>query len=202
MPQSQLTIEQALREVLGWVRADPSDPVIVGVGGGSCAGKTTVSIALRAGIPDSGILEMDAYYHSRPDVGEEVDVNFDEPVALDFDLLKCHLKNLRAGLGIHKPIYDFKEHARSGTEWFAACRVIMLDGIFALHASLEGLLDFGIFVDCDQAERLRRRLARDRVERGRTRESVLHQYEATVQPMFRIHVEGTRSRADVVILNQ
>ncbi len=202
MGQSRLTIEDGVREVVRWARADRNPPVVVGIGGGSCAGKTSVSLALREGIADSGILEMDAYYHSRADVGEQVDVNFDEPGALDFTLLKRHLKFLRSGIGIHKPVYDFKKHVRSGTEWFAPCRVIILDGIFALHSSLEGWLDFGIFVDCDAVERLRRRLKRDRVERGRTWASVRHQFETTVQPMFLIHVEGTRTAANIVISNQ
>ena len=88
MSQSQLTTEDGLREVARWTRLSGDDSVVVGVGGKSCAGKSAVSTALRDRILDSGIFEMDAYYHFRLDRGEPGDVNFDEPHAMDFNLLK------------------------------------------------------------------------------------------------------------------
>ncbi len=202
MKQSRLTIEDGLRALLRWMMDSGGDePVMVGVGGGSCAGKTTVCTAIREGIAGSGVLGMDGYYRSRRLGPDPAEVNYDEPDALDLQLLKYHLKCLRAGSGFHKPVYDFRDHVRTGTKWFDPRPVVILDGVFALHSNLEGWLDFGIFVDCDDAERLRRRLLRDVAERGRSASGVIRQYDATVRPMFRQHVEATRSRADLVVWN-
>ena len=197
-----LNVDEGLGEIARLVRSNRGHSVVVGVGGGSCAGKTTVSSGLVERIPDSGILEMDAYYRSRPAVPERADFNFDEPGALDIELLKEHLRSLRSGGGIHKPVYDFSTHVRTGTEWFAPCRVVILDGLFALHRTFGEWVDFGVYVDCGEEVRRSRRVERDRTERGRTVSSVLHQYETTVRPMFEVHIKGTESRADVVVWNQ
>ncbi len=145
---------------------------------------------------------MDSYYHSRPAMPEGMDFNFDEPKALDTELLKEHLKSLHSGAGIRKPVYNFSRHMRTGTEWFPPCRVVILDGLFALHRTFGEWVDFGVYVDCGEESRRRRRVERDRTERGRTVSSVLHQYETTVRPMFEVHIRGTESRADVVVWNQ
>ena len=86
--------------------------------------------------------------------------------------------------------------------WFAPCRVGILDGLFALHMRLEQEIDLGVYVECDEPERQRRRLLRDSTERGRSRSSILGQFETMVRPMHKRHVEETRFDADVVLFNQ
>ena len=179
-----------------------ADSLVVGVAGGSCAGKSTVSRDLSEMIQDSAVLAMDHYYRARPIEGDGVVVNFDEPEAIDFQLLKYHLKQLRLLVGINRPVYDFVSHTRDGLVWFAPCRVVILDGLFALHMRLEQEIDLGVYVECDEPERVRRRLLRDSTERGRSRSSILGQYETTVRPMHKRHVEETRFDADVVLFNQ
>ena len=176
--------------------------LIVGVGGGSCSGKSRVASVLIEHLAEGAVLLMDDYYRSRAVGEEQFDVNFDEPGALDLDLLCSHLEAIRGGKTVRKPTYHFETHRRKGFEMFKPSRVTILDGLFALHESVRAHLDFGIFVDCSDGERLRRRIARDSEERGRSRASIVHQYKTTVRPMHELYVEVTRARADLVVPNE
>ena len=146
--------------------------VVIGVAGGSCSGKSFVSDILANAVKGT-ILPMDDYYRG---ISSTEDGNFDKPDALDLELLRRHLAQLREGKSIRKPIYDFKTHARSGYEVFKAPKIIIVEGLFALHNILCSELDVRIFVEADTETRLRRRTERDIRERGRTADSVRKQF--------------------------
>ena len=46
---------------------------------------------------------------------------------------------------------------------------------------------------------LERRLARDRIERGRSPTSIRAQYQEQVRPMYRLHVQPTARYADLIL---
>ncbi len=194
-------LDRQLGPAVRAAEARTSDIWIFAVGGGSCSGKTTVAGALGAMVAGSAILSMDDYYRPHQVDVELFDTNFDEPAALDLDLLAGHLEALCTGQAIEKPAYDFALHERVGCEPFGPHPVVILDGLFALHERLDSHVDYGLWVDCPDESRLRRRLGRDVNERGRTRSGILHQYEATVRPMHELHVERTRVRADLIVSN-
>jgi uridine kinase len=127
--------------------------------------------------------------------------NFDHPDALDNALLIEHLKELKAGRAVEAPVYDFTTHTRTAeTRPIEAYRIILLEGILIFaDESLRRLMDVKIFVDTDPDIRFIRRLERDIAERGRTMESVIHQYLATVRPMHQEFVEPSKRFADVII---
>ena len=76
----------------------------------------------------------------------------------------------------------------------------MVEGILIFaEVSLRNLLEVKIFVDTDPDIRFIRRLERDINERGRTTESVIKQYLATVRPMHLEFVEPSKRYADVII---
>src|SRR5690606_33559498 len=78
--------------------------------------------------------------------------------------------------------------------------VIVVEGILILYEpELRRLMDIRIFVDADADVRLIRRLQRDVAERGRTVESVIRQYVATVRPMHLEFVQPSMRYADVII---
>jgi uridine kinase len=128
-------------------------------------------------------------------------LNFDHPDALDNSLLIAHLKELKAGRPIELPVYDFTTHARTGqTKRVEPHRVVLVEGILIfVDASLRRLLDVKIYVDTDADIRFIRRLQRDIAERGRTMESVIHQYLSTVRPMHQEFVEPSKHHADIII---
>ena len=181
------------------------EPVVVGVAGGTGSGKTTVAaeILRRAGTDHISLIQHDAYYKDLSDlpVAQRAMQNFDHPDALDDDLLIAHLQELKAGRPVEVPIYDFTTHARTAkTLRVESHRVILLEGILIFSdEALRRLMDVRIYVDTDADIRFIRRLQRDIAERGRTMESVIHQYLATVRPMHQEYVEPSKRHANIII---
>ena len=181
------------------------EPVIIGVAGGTGSGKTTVARAIldRAGTSQISLIQHDAYYRDLSDLppAQRAIFNFDHPDALDNELLVTHLKALKAGRAIEMPIYDFTTHTRTEqTQTVGPNPVILLEGILIFaDETLRTLMDVKIYVDTQADIRFIRRLQRDIAERGRTRESVVHQYLATVRPMHEQFVEPSKRYSDIII---
>lgn len=180
-------------------------PIIIGIAGGTGAGKTTIARRLSDPLPAGSVavIEHDAYYRDRPDLSYEDRslLNFDHPNSLDNDLLLSHLEQLKAGQGIDKPQYNFRTHRRkSETVRIETHPVVIIEGILIfVDQSLRQLMDIKIFVDTDPDIRVLRRLKRDIKERGRDFDSVRHQYYDTVRPMHLEFVEPTKRYADLII---
>ncbi len=179
--------------------------VIVGIGGGSGAGKTTVveNLTRRLDARSVTVIKHDAYYRDLSDLTPEERAarNFDHPDALETSLLVQHLEDLRDGVIVRVPVYDFTSHTRTGD--FVTLhpkKVIVVDGILVLAVpELRSLFDVKVFVDADPDIRFIRRLRRDVEERGRTVECVTHQYLTTTRPMHQELVEDSRGYADVIV---
>ena len=180
-------------------------PVVIGVAGGTGSGKTTVAheILKRAGTEKISLIQHDAYYKDLGDLplAQRAMQNFDHPDALDNGLLIEHLQKLKAGEAVQVPVYNFTTHTRTQkTRRIEPHRVVLLEGILIFaDEALRKLMDVKIYVDTDADIRFIRRLERDLAERGRTMESVIRQYMATVRPMHQEFVEPSKRYADVII---
>ncbi len=184
-------------------------PLFVGVSGGSCSGKTTLVQALieQLGSHLVASIQHDSYYTDLPHLtaAERASVNYDHPDALETELLIDHLMALRRGQPAAIPSYDFARHVRVATPALAQPReIIILEGILIYAvAALRTMLDMKIYVRTDPDIHLTRRLQRDVAKRGCTRgrtvESVLHQYLATVRPGHIRFVKPGCEFADIVI---
>ncbi|MCZ2127344.1 MAG: uridine kinase [Anaerolineales bacterium] len=180
-------------------------PLVIGVAGGSGSGKTTVARELlrRVGVDQIAYLQHDSYYKdlSALDASRHSEINFDHPNALETELLIEHVAALRDYRSVQVPIYDFATDTRKAeTTRVSPKNVILVEGIL-LYAEpeLRKLFDVKIFVDADADIRFIRRLRRDINERGRSVESVIAQYYATVRPMHLEFVEPSKRYADVII---
>jgi uridine kinase len=183
----------------------PAPPVVIGIAGGTGSGKTTVAnvILQRVGADHIALLPHDAYYkdlENLPRAQRDL-VNFDHPDSLETELLVAHIRELREWRAVDIPIYDFTTHARTRrTQHIDPQPVILVEGILIFHEpALRELFDVKIFVDTDPDIRFIRRLQRDILERGRTVESVIRQYQTTVRPMHLEFVEASKRHADVII---
>jgi uridine kinase len=181
------------------------DPVVIGIGGGTGSGKTTVANEVSRHFPEESvvIVHHDSYYLDRSHLtaGERVAINYDHPDAFDNDLLVEHLKILKEGRPIEKPVYDYDTHTRrSESITVRPARIVLLEGILVLASSrLRELMDIKLYVDTDADERFIRRLRRDILERGRTADQVIDQYLKTVRPMHLQFVEPSKRYADIII---
>jgi uridine kinase len=148
-------------------------------------------------------IQQDSYYRDLDQMPLDYrqQVNFDHPDAIDNDLMVEHVRALKSGRAVDLPIYDFKNHARRRETLRMEPKLItILEGIliFAEKRLLEEM-DIKVFVDTPDDIRFIRRLRRDIAERGRTADSVIEQYLATVRPMHMQFVEPSKRCADVII---
>jgi uridine kinase len=179
--------------------------VLIGIGGGTGSGKTTVArrIAQSLGEEKCAILPMDNYYRdmSHLRIEERRLLNYDHPDVIEYRLLVEHLQRLLRGETVQIPTYDFVTYTRRPeTVNFAPKKVVLVEGIFALYyEELRRLYELSLYVDAESDIRFIRRLMRDMNERGRSVESVVNQYLSTVKPMHDAYVEPTKRYADIVV---
>jgi len=183
----------------------PPTPLVIGLAGGTGSGKTTVAnvILQRVGASRIAYVPHDAYYRSYADLPPDPQgaINWDHPDALDTDLMVAQVAALKAGRAIDLPVYDFTTNQRTpATRRVESQPIILVEGILIFaNAGLRALFDMKIFVDTDADLRFIRRLERDLAERGRTAQSVIRQYLATVRPMHLEFVEPSKRYADIIV---
>ena len=179
--------------------------MIIGICGGTGSGKTTVANRILESVSASEVafIQQDSYYRNLKDLPLDYRnaVNFDHPDALDNDLLVHHIRKLKAGGSVELPIYDFKTHTRlNETVLIEPKPIVIIEGILIfVDPRLLEQMDIKVFVDTPDDIRFIRRLRRDIAERGRTLDSVIEQYLATVRPMHMQFVEPSKRYADVII---
>jgi uridine kinase len=181
-------------------------PMHLAIVGGSGAGKTWLAEKFCSALaPHAVRLGLDDFYRdlSWMPMEKRLRVNFDEPAAIDWDCVRTVIQTLSKGVSAEVPSYDFATHTRR-REWrrVAPHEFIVWDGLWLLHEDwLREQFALSVFVDCESAERLARRLARDVIERGRTPESVRQQFQEQVEPMHRQHVEPQRRWASCCVVS-
>lgn len=178
---------------------------VVGIAGPSCSGKSLLARHLIEQLDAKSpvLLSLDSYYHDLSPLAphDREKHNFDIPEALDSELLARQLNELAQGHLIEIPEYDFFTHTRLRESVpVEPGDLIIIEGLFVLYwEKIRSLLDLSVFIVVDEQICLARRLERDMRERGRTRESVLAQYAATVRPMNEKYILPTRDFADKVV---
>ncbi|MGO4408828.1 MULTISPECIES: uridine kinase [unclassified Brevundimonas] len=179
--------------------------ILIAITGGSGSGKSTLAEALVASLPQgvAVLMREDSYYRDAASVpGFDADTHdFDDVAARDHDLLVEHLSELKSGRPVMAPLYSFLHHGRDpGGEAIHAAEVVIVEGTHVLCTpALTALFDIKVFVDTPADIRFIRRLLRDQTERGRTAESVIHQYLLTVRPGHERLTEPSRTHADFIV---
>ena len=180
-------------------------PIVIGVTGGSGSGKTSVSRKILENFPELTIekIDQDYYYKDQRHIPFEdrLKTNYDLPFAFDTDLLIEHMQKLINFESIEEPVYDYEKHTRSEKTIHQEPKdVILIEGILILEDErLRDLMDIKVYVDTDDDIRIIRRIKRDMVERGRTLDSIIHQYMSVVKPMHHQFIEPTKKFADIII---
>lgn len=185
--------------------APTSAPLVIGIAGGSGSGKSTLTRQLLAAVPPgcATVVMQDHYYRDQSTLArdERRKTNYDHPHAFDWPLMVAQVQALCRGDTVQMPQYDFTQDNRAAhTVAVRSAPVLIIEGLFALFdAELCQSLALKVFVDTAADVRFIRRLQRDMAERGRSADSVIHQYLETVRPMHTQYIEPTKHRADVIL---
>lgn len=188
-------------------------PFLIGVTGGTASGKTSVCQDIINQVKQDpelqaasvAIMSQDIFYVELNKVqleqAHQGNFNFDHPNAFDFELFEKTLQKLADGeASVKVPTYSYVTHSRTGWVDFFNADVIIVEGILVLyHAPIRDMFEMKIFVDCDSDTRLARRVFRDIEERGRSVETVLHQYCEHVKPAFEEFCRPTKKYVDVIL---
>lgn len=149
------------------------------------------------------VIPQDSYYRNNPHIPLEQrrKMNYDEPAAIEWELLTHHLDELRAGHSVEMPTYDFITCARlPETVHLEPRKVVVVEGILVLtDPKLRSMMDVKVFVDADADDRLIRVITRDCIERGRTAQMVIDRYQHTLKPMHELYIEPTKKMADLIL---
>lgn len=182
--------------------------ILIAITGGSGSGKSTLAETLMASFPagSAALMREDSYYKDASSVKgfDAASHDFDHVDARDHDLLLQDLTALKNGHDIVAPVYSFITHGREqGGEAIKAAPIIIIEGTHVLcNAELCALYDIKVFVDTPADIRFIRRLLRDQSERGRTPDSVIHQYLETVRPGHEGFTEPSKRNADFIVADQ
>ncbi|KAJ3678248.1 hypothetical protein LUZ60_002051 [Juncus effusus] len=189
----------------GYHDKDLRDPFVIGVAGGASSGKTTVCNMIIEQLRDQRVVlvNQESFYYALSD--EELtrvqEYNFDHPDAFDTEYLLSCMENLKHGISVDIPNYDFKSYKKVlPARKVNPSDVIILEGILVFHdPRVRDLMSMKIFVDTDADVRLARRIRRDTAEKGRDIKTVLDQYAKFVKPAFEDFILPTKKYADIII---
>ncbi len=186
-------------------KSETMQVTVIGVAGGTGSGKSTLVKKLQEAFAEKDVITLshDYYYKPNNDISleERRKLNYDHPQSFDTGMMIEHVKALREGVAIERPVYSFVDHNRlKESVRVIPAKVLIVEGILIFeNKKLRDLMDIKVFVDTDADIRLARRILRDVRERGRSMESVVGQYIATVKPMHEEFVEPSKKYADVII---
>ena len=177
---------------------------MVGIAGGSAAGKTTLSRAVAAGFDwPVLIICLDEYYDAERllESSPRANINWDHPEAINFSGLVEDLRRLKSGLSIPTRTYDYRSHKVVFTGGQSEpTDVILIEGALLLaNPEARELCDYRVFIYTEPSIRLARRIARDTRERGLSISDVLDWCERFVEPMHDKFIAPSMKHADMII---
>ncbi len=175
--------------------------MLIAIVGGSGAGKTTVANLIHKRISvGSCVLSMDFYYKDISENEDPKNINFDSPMAFDFEKFEKDLKKLKNGEDININEYSFSQYRHTeNIIKIKSMPIIIVEGILPLYnENVRKLFDFSIYIEAPSDERFIRRLLRDIKERGRTIDSVIIQYRKYVMPAFTAFIEPQKYYCNMI----
>jgi uridine kinase len=182
-------------------------PYLVGITGGSASGKTLfLKRLLECFSPEEiCLVSQDNYYrprHEQP-IDENGIQNFDMPQSINSEEYGRDVAQLKAGQMVSRKEYTFNNpNVEPATLTFVPAPIIVVEGIFVFHyPEVTRHLDLKVYIDAEEHIKLKRRIIRDRVERGYDLEDVLYRYEKHVAPTYTKFIEPFKNEADVIVPN-
>lgn len=185
----------------------PTHPLIIGIAGGSSSGKSTIIKKLISYVPKNSatIIPQDDYYNQERlktflEHDKVNNYNFDDPITLNFKLMRSHIDQLCAGQSVTRTTYNFHDPERKPGAQFTPAPILIIDGLHTLEIPIiRDICNVKIFVETSEKVRFERRVVRDSHERGFGQEGTKKRFYATVEPMHKLYIEPSKQYADLII---
>ena len=178
---------------------------LIGICGGTGSGKSTLTKKLEDHFKNKGVVKIlsDSYYknHINLNFKERSKINFDHPNAIDFEFLLKNLKDLKNNKKIKDPIYSYKTHKRlkKGNTVYSK-NIVIVEGLHIFcDKRIVDLIDFKIFLDIDEKTRLKRRIERDVIFRGRSKYEIEERFFSMCKPMHENYINPSKKHADKIL---
>ncbi|MGJ3242419.1 MAG: uridine kinase family protein [Opitutales bacterium] len=177
-------------------RSSIDRPYVVAVAGGSATGKST-QVAARLAEHLGHLccrIEQD-HFQQRSAVIDRLNPRYrwDDPLNYGLEACADLLERLRAGREATMPVYSFMDRRHTGTQTLEARPVILLDGLYAGHESLQPWIDMALYVETPLYGRLLRRLFRNQFERYRNADPA-RTLQGFLGPVLKAHREQVRDQ--------
>ncbi|MBU6186465.1 MAG: phosphoribulokinase [Synechococcales bacterium] len=179
----------------------PNQVVLIGVAGDSGCGKSTFLRRLTDlfGAHLMTVICLDDYHSLDRKQRKEVGVTALNPKANNFDLMYEQVKDLKAGKGINKPIYNHETGLIDPPEWIEPTPIVVIEGLHPLYdPRVRSLIDFSVYLDISDEVKVAWKIQRDMAERGHGYDDVIIAINAR-KPDFSAYIDPQKEFADVVI---
>ena len=176
-------------------------PIILGIVGDSATGKTTLSagVAKILGEDRCTVICTDDYHRYDRAQRREMGISALDPRASYMDILEQHLRLLRDGRPVLKPRYEHKDGTFLPVSYLEPKSFVIAEGLLGYTTrEMRDCYDVKIFLDPEDALRIKWKIHRDTTRRGYTREEVLESLERR-QEDSPVYIQPQRTFADIVI---
>ncbi len=176
-------------------------PIILGVVGDSAAGKTTLTTGIAEILgPDRCVTVCTDDYHrySRAERAEN-GLSALNPDANYIDILEQHIRLLREGKPILKPVYNHDGGRLAPPVYLEPREYIIIEGLLGYCTrEMRDAYDVKVYLEPEEKLRTRWKVQRDTVERGYTEQQVLASLKKREHDSTEF-VQPQRTFADMVV---
>ena len=178
-----------------------SRPVILGIVGDSASGKTTLAAGVAAILGESRVTVLcsDDYHSLTRAERTKAGVSPLAPETNYVDILEQHLRLLRDGQPILKPVYDHRHGILGRSVYLTPSDYIIVEGLLCYQTrGLRDCFDVKIFLDPEEELRSQWKIRRDCAERSYSRAQAEAELQSRQQDAIR-YIHPQRTFADIVI---
>ena len=176
-------------------------PIFLGVVGDSAAGKTTFTRGIVRLLGDDQVARIAADDYHRYDRAQrrERGITPLHPDCNYIDILEQHLRHLRAGEAVLKPVYRHQDGAFAEPRYVQPSRFMIVEGLLGFHTqALRDLYDVRVYLNPPEELRRRWKVQRDCARRGYTTDEVLEELDRR-EPDAEVYIRPQRRHSDIVV---
>src|SRR5262249_48195623 len=176
-------------------------PVVLGVVGDSAARKTTITPGLTRLLGEQHVTHIPADDYHRYDRKQRAERRITplDPECNYMDVMEAHLREVRAGRSILKPVYRHQDGTFAPPEYVTPRRFTVVEGLLGYHSrALRDIYDVRVFLDPPKELRRKWKVDRDCSRRGYTTDQVLAELDRR-EPDAAAYIRPQRRFADIVV---